>query len=142
MKSSYLLVLLSIVLFIAGCAETPTTPTETTTPTLTPPATPTTPEPTTPDLPEDIEVTTTGDIMIKDRVIEPTELTVKAGTEVTISIEGPTPHIIIVQSSTQILENFGTKKDGDIVTYTFEEPGEYLVRSMKVGSVRATVIVE
>ena len=137
MKIRYL-ILLAAILFVIGCQQPATTPTPTE-PTPTEP-TPTEPVPTEP-------LVVTGDVMINDRVVTPEELTVSAGTEVSISVEGKSAHILqvvkpAIGGSGPQLENLGTLKDGDVVTYVFEETGDYTIKSLKVGSVRVAVTVE
>lgn len=152
MKKSYLLVLLSIVLFIVGCqsAETPpaatppaatTPPPAATPPAATPPAATPPPAPDV-DIPDVPEVATAGDIVIKDQTVEPTELTVAAGTEVSISVEGKTPHTILIDKGIRTIANLGVLADGDSITYIFEETGDYKVRSLRAGNVRVVVTVE
>src|SRR3989338_6858024 len=107
MKIKYL-ILLAAILFIIGCAQkpavtpTPTTPTEPTVPTE---STPTEPVPTVP-------IAAAGSVMIKDRTVTPTELTVKAGAEVSISVEGATLHTIIVDKGTKTVANLGPLSNG------------------------------
>lgn len=136
MKIRYI-VLLLVILFIVGCAQqiTPTTPTTPATPT---PTTPTPPVPTTPTTPS-VE---TKDVMIKDRVVTPTELTIKVGTEILISVEGTTPHLIVVDKETSTVANLGTVTAGKTASYKFETAGKYTIRSLKVASVRVAVTVE
>jgi len=139
MKIKYL-ILLAAILFIVGCAQKPAvTPTETTTPTPTPTPVETTPTPT----PIPVEtLPLASSVMIKDRTVTPTELTVKAGAEVSISVEGATLHTIIVDKGTKTVANLGPLSNGKTASYIFTEAGAYTIRSLKIGTVKVAVTVE
>ncbi|HLD06412.1 MAG TPA: hypothetical protein VJC16_02670 [Candidatus Nanoarchaeia archaeon] len=83
-------------------------------------------------------------IAIQDRTVSPAELSVAAGTEVAISVSGPTTHIIVITDDVAYttVANLGPVSDGNAVTYTFAAPGKYTVKSLKVGNVRTTVTVQ
>jgi len=141
MKIKYL-ILLAAILFIVGCAQKQVTPTETTTPTpveTTPSPVETTPTPT----PVPVEtLPMLSSVVIKDRIATPTELTIKAGAEVTISVEGATLHTIIVDKGTKTVANLGPLSNGKTASYIFTEAGSYTIRSLKIGTVKVAVTVE
>ena len=82
-------------------------------------------------------------ITIQDLIITPTELTVAAGTEVAVTVNGATAHIITVNDDAtyKTVANLGTLANGKSAIYVFDTPGVYTVKSLKAGTVRATVTV-
>lgn len=138
MKIRYLVLLVAL-LFIVGCAQKPA---------ATPAAKPTAPAaPEVPAVPEPVKQIQAASILIKDRTATPAELTVAPGTEVMISVEGTTPHIVQVVKAAEgslgpRFENLGTLKEGSNVKYIFKEAGTYTIKSAKVGSVSVAVTVK
>jgi len=85
--------------------------------------------------------------LTRNKTIEPSEIKIKTGTTVVWYNKDTYPHMLMIYKETYEL------KDDDIVKspnfyenesfrYTFTDKGNYLVRDVYSGTMRATIIVE
>ncbi len=140
MKKILLLAVLMVLLLLIGCAA-PEAPSEPSEPKA--PATPEVPsEPEAPEVPSEPEVPVApaeGNVVLKNGVLEPAEITIKVGGSVTWTVESEGTHIL---TSSQYRFNSGSLTQGGTFTQEFDRAGRYEYVCALHPQVRGLILVE